>query len=69
MKRNNPVVIEAIEAVDEVLCLLREKWMNEKDNKKKAQLFKKIDPVLDERLRLMKLRDSGELHDFSILIE
>ncbi len=66
MKRNNLVVIEA---VDGVLRLLREKWMNEKDNKKKAQLFKKIDLVLDERLRLMKLRDSGELHDFSILIE
>jgi hypothetical protein len=58
MKKKQPVVIEA---VDEVLGLLGEKWMNEKDDKKKAQLFKKIDSVLDERLRLMKLRDIGEL--------
>lgn len=50
-----------IEAVDEVLGLLREKWMNEKDDKKKVELFKKIESVLDERLRLMKLRDNGEL--------
>jgi hypothetical protein len=52
---------EVIQAVDEVLSLLREKWMGEKDDKKKAELFKKIDSVLDERLRLMKLRDSEQL--------
>jgi hypothetical protein len=57
-KQKQPAVIEA---VDEVLSLLREKWMNEKDDKKKVKLSKKIDSVLDERLRLMKLRDSGEL--------
>jgi hypothetical protein len=57
-KQKQPAVIEA---VDEVLGLLREKWMNEKDDKKKVELSKKIDSVLDERLRLMKLRDSGEL--------
>jgi|694.fasta_scaffold14164_14 hypothetical protein len=57
-KQKQPAVIEA---VDEVLSLLREKWMNEKDDKKKVELSKKIDSVLDERLRLMKLRDSGEL--------
>jgi len=58
MKKKQP---EVIEAVDEVLGLLREKWMSETDDKKKAELSKKIDSVLDERLRLMKLRDSGEL--------
>lgn len=57
-KQKQPLVIEAI---DDVLSLLREKLINESDDKKKAQLLKKIDAVLDERLRLMKLRDSGEL--------
>lgn len=52
---------EVIQAVDEVLSLLREKWMGEKDDKKKAELFKKIDSVLDERFRLMKLRDAEQL--------
>lgn len=50
--------IETISAVDEVLSILREKWMSEKDNKKKDALFKKIDGVLDERFRLMVLRDN-----------
>jgi hypothetical protein len=58
MKNKQP---EVIQAVDEVLSLLREKWMNEKDDKQKAKLFKKIESVLDERFRLMKLRDNGEL--------
>ena len=57
-KQKQPLVIDAI---DDVLSLLREKLINESDDKKKAQLLKKIDAVLDERLRLMKLRDSGEL--------
>jgi hypothetical protein len=52
---------EVIQAVDEVLSLLREKWMGEKNDKKKAELFKKIDSVLDERFRLMKLRDAERL--------
>jgi hypothetical protein len=52
---------EVIPAVDEVLSLLREKWMGEKNDKKKAELFKKIDSVLDERFRLMKLRDAEQL--------
>ena len=58
MKKKQPLVIEA---VDEVLSLLREKLIGENDNIKKAMILKKIDAVLDERLRLMKLRDSGEL--------
>lgn len=52
---------EVIQAVDEVLSLLREKWMGEKNDKKKAELFKKIESVLDERFRLMKLRDAAQL--------
>ena len=58
MKKKQHLVIEAI---DEVLSLLREKLIGKTDNIEKAELWKKIDAVLDERLRLMKLRDSGEL--------
>ena len=58
MKKKQP---EVIQAVDEVLSLLREKWMSEKNDKKKAELFKKIESVLDERFRLMKLRDTEQL--------
>lgn len=59
MKKNNPH-IKTIEAVDEVLGMLREKWMKEKDEKNKTKTMKKIDSVLDERSRLMKLRDEHE---------
>lgn len=59
MKKNNPH-IKTIEAVDEVLGMLREKWMKEKDEKNKDKTMKKIDSVLDERGRLMKLRDEHE---------
>lgn len=61
MKKKTKKQPAAIQAVDEVLDLLREKLMGTKDDKKKADLMKKVDAVLDERLRLMKLRDSGEL--------
>lgn len=49
---------ETIVAVDAVLDILRTKWMEEKDEKKKSETMKKIDTVLDERSRLMKLRDA-----------
>lgn len=57
-KKEQPTVIQA---VDDVLSMLRQKWIDEKNEKEKAQIFKKIDSVLEERFRLMKLRDSGQL--------
>lgn len=61
MKKKAKKQPAAIQAVDEVLDLLREKLQATKDDKKKVDLMKKVDAVLDERLRLMKLRDAGEI--------
>lgn len=57
MKKTNPH-INTIIAVDEVLSMLREKLIASKTDKDKADVMSKINSVLDERLRLMKLRDS-----------
>lgn len=59
MKKKNPHA-ETIEAIDEVLTILREKYMNEKNEDGKLKIMNKIDKVLDERCRLMKLRDQHE---------
>lgn len=58
-KKDN-IHVKTIIAIDEVLGMLREKWMGEKDDAAKSKVMTKIDSVLDERGRLMKLRDEHE---------
>jgi hypothetical protein len=58
-KKDN-IHVKTIVAIDEVLGMLREKWMSEKDDAAKSKVMTKIDSVLDERGRLMKLRDEHE---------
>ena len=46
-----------ISQVDDKLTILRESWMDSKPEKK-ARWMAKIDAALDERSKLMKLRDA-----------
>jgi hypothetical protein len=46
-----------IDELDKTLAMLRGFWMAAKSPKEKAEVFKKIDAALDDRLRYMKLRD------------
>lgn len=50
--------INIIKEFDKTLLLLRKRWIRCKANKKHTWI-KRIDEALDERLRLMKLRDQG----------
>ena len=42
-----------------VLSLLRELWLDAKDDATKTKMRGRIDDALDERLRLMRLRDAA----------
>ena len=44
--------------VDKTLSMLREGWMSALDHER-AKWRERLDAMLDERLRLMKLRDSA----------
>ena len=46
-----------LKQLDSILCLMRDEWL-EAGIKNKNKWEQKIDKALDERLRLMKLRDS-----------
>jgi hypothetical protein len=48
-----------IEEHDKTLSLLRSQWL-EADEKHKSQFMGRMNSSLDERLRLMRLRDGGE---------
>jgi len=50
--------IEKIAQVDEKLSILRESWMDSQQEKKPAWMSK-INAALDERSKLMKLRDEN----------
>jgi len=47
-----------IAELDKTLKMLSDMWKDEKDKKKITQFRSRIDSMLDERLRLMKLRDA-----------
>jgi len=49
--------IKLIKEHDKTLDYLRKEWMEALDTKTKAPWREKLDTALDERLRLMKLRD------------
>ena len=49
-------ITNQIAQVDEKLSILRESWMDSKPAKKAAWMAK-IDAALDERSKLMKIRD------------
>ncbi len=51
-----------IENTDSCLSLLRSFWLEEKNLDLKTKWWEKIDSALDERLRLMKLRDAAPTH-------
>jgi hypothetical protein len=55
---NNPHVKTIAEMDAVLLHSLRKSWLEAKDPKEKEKYMKKLDSALDERLRLMKLRDS-----------
>jgi len=50
--------IQQIAQLDETLSILRESWMDAKEEKK-PEWMNKINAKLDERSRLMKLRDAN----------
>lgn len=52
----NQDALQQIAQVDEKLKILRESWMDSKPEKK-ATWMAKIDAALDERSKLMKIRD------------
>lgn len=52
----NPHIQHQITQVDEKLSILRESWMDSKEEKKPAWMAK-INAALDERIVLMKQRD------------
>lgn len=49
-------ITDQIAQVDEKLTILRESWMDSKPEKKEAWMAK-INAALDERSKLMKIRD------------
>lgn len=49
-------ITDQIAQVDEKLTILRESWMDSKPEKKETWMTK-IDAALDERSKLMKIRD------------
>jgi len=46
-----------IKEVDKLLDILRSGWMESKDIKEKEKYQERLNGALDERIRLMKLRD------------
>lgn len=52
----NQDTLQQIAQVDEKLTILRESWMDSKPEKKSTWMAK-IDAALDERSKLMKIRD------------
>lgn len=50
--------IKLIKERDVILSELREQWMKEEGLVEKEKLMRKINKQLDERLRLMNLRDN-----------
>lgn len=52
----NQNTLQQIEQVDEKLTILRESWMDSKPEKR-LMWMAKIDAALDERSKLMKIRD------------
>jgi len=53
--------VKLIIELDRVLAMLRELWMNSFDEIDRAKWRDRISHSLDERLRLMKLRDERAL--------
>jgi hypothetical protein len=52
--------ISQIAQIDEKLAILRESWIDSRPEKKAAWMDK-IEAALDERFRLMKLRDRAQV--------
>ena len=50
--------VKLIAEQDKNLEMLREFWMGARDNGEKAKVRVRLDEALDERLRLMKIRDN-----------
>ena len=50
--------IKDIQGVDETLTSLKDLWASETDSAKKEKLMDCINRGLDDRLKLMKLRDA-----------
>jgi hypothetical protein len=58
----NQNILQQIAQVDEKLTILRESWMDSKPEKK-WKWMAKIDAELDERSKLMKIRDGQLVSD------
>lgn len=52
-------VLSEIQSIDDKLSLLRESWMDAGDDKK-GKWMKMIDESLDQRFKLMSIRDNME---------
>jgi hypothetical protein len=55
----NNQYIKLIEELDKTISMTRTFWMDARTNEDKAKWYKRINELLDERFRLMGLRDAG----------
>ncbi len=51
--------VKLIDDMDSVLSMVRQLWMEARDDESKRKHRKRLDELLDERLRLMKARDAA----------
>ena len=54
----NNQYVKLIEELDKTLSMTRTFWMDARSNDDKKKWYKRLDELLEERLRLMKLRDA-----------
>ena len=50
--------VKLIEELDKTIGLARSSWMDARSNDDKNKWYKRINELLEERLRLMRLRDA-----------
>jgi hypothetical protein len=51
--------IKLIEELDKTISMTRTFWMDARTNEDKKKWHKRIDELLEERMRLMNLRDAA----------
>jgi len=50
--------IKLIEELDKTISMTRTFWIDARTNEDKAKWYKRVDELLEERMRLMNLRDA-----------
>jgi hypothetical protein len=54
----NKDYVKLIEELDKTLSMARGCWMDARSNEDKTKWYKRLNELLEERSRLMKLRDA-----------